>query len=123
MALLFTKICLDKSSSFIEMTLKGEISAKEMTEVYQKANAHAQIFNVSKLLINVADLQHDFDAIDIVIQMPKIADSLNDIQLARVVGYRGFMHDLFLQKAQRFGIFVENFDSYESAKDWLSKHH
>ena len=120
MSTLSTSITYDESTSLVMMTLRGVVSAEDVIKTYQRANTYAMNYKSTKLLIDVTELEHDFAAIDIVSLMPKVAHALHNIKLARVVSFNGYMHDLFLQKAKRFGITVENFDCFKTAKNWLS---
>ncbi len=120
MSTLSTSITYDESTSLVMMTLRGVVSAEDVIKTYQRANTYAMNYQSSKLLIDVTELEHDFAAIDIVALMPKVAHALHNIKLARVVSFNGYMHDLFLQKAKRFGITVENFECFKTAKIWLS---
>ena len=120
MSTLSTSITYDESTSLVMMTLRGVVSAEDVIKTYQRANTYAMNYKSSKLLIDVTELEHDFAAIDIVSLMPKVAHALHNIKLARVVSFNGYMHDLFLQKAKRFGITIENFDCFKTAKNWLS---
>lgn len=101
------------------MTLRGIASAQDVVDVYQIANGYAKTHNSSKILVDVSELEHRFAAIDIVNIMPKIAHYLTDLHIARVVGFEGYMHDLFLLKAKRFNVRAENFECFKSAKQWL----
>lgn len=120
MQTLSTSITYDESTSLVMMTLRGVVTADDVIKTYQRANRYAQNYKSSKLLIDVTELEHNFAAIDIVSLMPKVANALQNMKLARVVSFDGYMHDLFLQKAKRFGITVENFDCFKTAKHWLS---
>jgi hypothetical protein len=119
MSTLSTSIAYDETTSLVMMTLRGSASAQDVVEVYQIANGYAKTHNSSKVLVDVSDLEHKFAAIDIVNIMPKIAHNLKDLSIARVVGFEGYMHDLFLQKAKRFNVDAENFECFKSAKQWL----
>lgn len=119
MSTLSTSITYDETTSLVMMTLRGTASAQDVVDVYQIAYGYAKTHNSSKLLVDVSELEHRFAAIDIVNIMPKIAHHLRDISIARVVGFEGYMHDLFLQKAKRFNVQAENFECFKSAKQWL----
>ncbi|KAF7764507.1 hypothetical protein PCIT_b0527 [Pseudoalteromonas citrea] len=119
MSTLSTSITYDETTSLVMMTLRGTASAQDVVDVYQIANGYAKTHNSSKILVDVSDLEHRFAAIDIVNIMPKVAHYLRDISIARVVGFEGYMHDLFLQKAKRFNVDAENFECFKSAKQWL----
>lgn len=119
MSTLSTSITYDETTSLVMMTLRGTASAQDVVDVYQIANGYAKTHNSSKILVDVSNLEHRFAAIDIVNIMPKIAHCLRDLSIARVVGFEGYMHDLFLQKAKRFNVNAENFECFKSAKQWL----
>ncbi|TMO61014.1 hypothetical protein CWC18_12380 [Pseudoalteromonas aurantia] len=119
MSTLSTSITYDETTSLVMMTLRGTASAQDVVDVYQIANGYAKTHNSSKVLVDVSNLEHRFAAIDIVNIMPKIAHYLRDLSIARVVGFEGYMHDLFLQKAKRFNVNAENFECFKSAKQWL----
>ncbi|MFC3034787.1 hypothetical protein ACFOEE_19965 [Pseudoalteromonas fenneropenaei] len=114
-----TSITYDETTALVMMTLRGKITAQDVISVYKIANEYAKTHNCSKVLLDVVELEHKFAAIDIVDIMPKVAHYLNGMTVARVVGFRGYMHDLFLQKAKRFNITAENFDCFNQAKRWL----
>lgn len=121
MTTLSTSIAYDHSSSLILMTLRGSVCAQGVIETYKRAKEYSSNYESYKVLVDVTELKHDFAAIDLVTFMPQVAHALKDINLARVVSYDGYMHDLFLQKAKRFGVKVENFECFQTAKQWLSK--
>jgi hypothetical protein len=120
MSTLFTSITYDESTSLVMMTLRGTVSAEDVLKTYQRANSYATNYKCSKILIDVTELDYDLAVIDIAALMPEVASELQNIKLARVVNFSGYRHDLFLQKAKHFGITVENFDCFRSAKLWLS---
>ncbi|MFC0119514.1 hypothetical protein [Pseudoalteromonas xiamenensis] len=114
-----TSITYDETTKLVMMTLRGKISAQDVISVYKIANEYAKSHDCTKVLIDVIELEHQFAAIDIVNIMPSVAHYLNGLVVARVVGFKGFMHDLFLQKAKRFDVVAENFDCFKQAKQWL----
>ncbi|CCQ10978.1 hypothetical protein PALB_18520 [Pseudoalteromonas luteoviolacea B = ATCC 29581] len=115
-----TSITYDETTRLVMMTLRGKISAQDVISVYRIAHEYAKSHRCDKVLIDVVELEHQFAAIDIVQIMPSIAHYLKGLSVARVVGFKGFMHDLFMQKAQRFDIDAQNFDCFKQAKQWLS---
>ncbi|MCO7190502.1 hypothetical protein CWB99_00305 [Pseudoalteromonas rubra] len=121
MSTLSTSITYDETTTLIMMTLRGKAGVDDVVNAYKAANSYASKHQSSKLLVDVSELEHRFAAIDVVNVMPKVAHHVKNMKIARVVGIEGFMHDLFLQKVQRFGINAENFECFKSAKEWLSK--
>ncbi|MCG7534040.1 hypothetical protein [Pseudoalteromonas sp. OOF1S-7] len=121
MSTLSTSITYDETTTLIMMTLRGKAGVDDVVNAYRAANNYASKHQSSKLLVDVSELEHRFAAIDVVNIMPKVAHHVKNMKIARVVGIEGFMHDLFLQKVQRFGINAENFECFKSAKEWLSK--
>ncbi|MFK3861063.1 hypothetical protein [Pseudoalteromonas rhizosphaerae] len=114
-----TCITYDASTSLIMMTLRGTASAQDVMNFYQIAQQYVSIYGSNKLLVDVSELTHKFPASDLLTIMPAVSKWLSSCFIARVVSFDGFMHDLFLQKAQRFDIKAENFDCFNSAKNWL----
>jgi|TARA_R110001606_G_scaffold56537_4_gene137068 hypothetical protein len=101
------------------MTLRGTASAQDVMNFYQIAQQYVSIYGSNKLLVDVSELTHKFPASELLTIMPAVSQWLASCFIARVVSFDGFMHDLFLQKAQRFDIKAENFDCFNSAKNWL----
>ncbi|KZN39067.1 hypothetical protein [Pseudoalteromonas luteoviolacea] len=120
MSLLSTSITYDKSTSLIMMTVRGRAGVEDVLNAYKAVQKYAESHGSNKVLVDVSELEHRFAAIDIVNVMPKVAHYVSNMQIARVVGFEGYMHDLFLQKVKRFGIHAENFECFKSAKEWLS---
>lgn len=114
-----TCITYDASTSLIMMTLRGTASAQDVMNFYQIAQQYVSIYGSNKLLVDVSELTHKFPASDLLTIMPAVSKWLSSCFIARVVSFDGFMHDLFLQKAQCFDIKAENFDCFNSAKNWL----
>ncbi|MCQ8878668.1 hypothetical protein NQT69_11705 [Pseudoalteromonas shioyasakiensis] len=114
-----TCITFDASTSLIMMTLKGTASAQDVINFYQIAQQYGEMYSSNKLLVDVSELSHDFPASELLNIMPTISGWLKDYLIARIVSFDGFMHDLFLQKAKRFGIPAENFECFATAKSWL----
>ncbi|CAM3754668.1 MULTISPECIES: hypothetical protein [Pseudoalteromonas] len=114
-----TCITYDASTSLIMMTLRGTASAQDVINFYQIAQQYVSMYGSNKLLVDVSELTHKFPASDLITIMPAISNWLARCFVARVVSFDGFMHDLFLQKAKRFDIKAENFDCFNSAKNWL----
>ncbi|MBB1365765.1 hypothetical protein H5154_05095 [Pseudoalteromonas sp. SR44-5] len=119
MSNVFTCITYDASTSLIMMTLRGTASAQDVMNFYQIAQQYVSIYGSNKLLVDVSELTHKFPASELLTIMPAVSQWLASCFIARVVSFDGFMHDLFLQKAQRFDIKAENFDCFNSAKNWL----
>jgi hypothetical protein len=115
-----TSITYDETTHLVMMTLRGKISAQDVIGVYRIAHEYAKSHDCHKVLVDVVELEHQFAAIDIINIMPSVAHYLNGMLVARVVGFSGYMHDLFLQKAKRFDIKAENFDCFKQAKHWLT---
>ncbi|KZN46190.1 hypothetical protein L1077_09160 [Pseudoalteromonas luteoviolacea] len=120
MSALSTSITFDQTTSLILMTVRGKAGAEDVVNAYKAAKVYSEQHGSKKVLVDVSELEHKFAAIDIVNVMPKVAHYLTNMQIARVVGFEGYMHDLFLQKVKRFGIHAENFECFKSAKEWLS---
>lgn len=114
-----TCITYDVATSLIILTFKGTASAQDVINFYDVARLYANTYGSKKLLIDVRGLTHDFPATDLLTIMPILSRWLSPFYIARVVGFNGFMHDLFLQKAQRCKIRAENFETQYSAKRWL----
>ncbi|MEI5637521.1 MULTISPECIES: hypothetical protein [unclassified Pseudoalteromonas] len=116
-----TSVTFDKCNDLIMMKVRGIASAKDVVESYQRAHSYANKHKSKNILVDVSELEHRFAAIDIINIMPKVAHYIGDMNIARVVGFEGYMHDLFLQKIKRFDINAENFECFKSAREWLSR--
>ena len=116
-----TSVTFDECNDLIMMKIRGIANANDVVSAYEKANLYAKKHNSSKVLVDVSELEHRFAAIDIVNIMPKVAHNFGNLHIARVVGFEGYMHDLFLQKIKRFNISAENFECFKSAREWLSR--
>jgi len=114
-------ITYDASTSLIMMTLRGRATAQDVINFYQLAQQYSTIYSSNKILVDVSELVHDFPASDLITVMPVIASWLKTCTVARIVGFDGFMHDLFVQKAKRFQINAENFECFHKAKLWLQE--
>ncbi|WP_419148090.1 hypothetical protein [Pseudoalteromonas 'SMAR'] len=116
-----TSVTFDKCNDLIMMKVRGIASAKDVVESYQRAHCYANKHKSKNILVDVSELEHRFAAIDIINIMPKVAHYIGDMNIARVVGFEGYMHDLFLQKIKRFDVNAENFECFKSAREWLSR--
>ncbi|WP_440056694.1 hypothetical protein ACSLBF_17585 (plasmid) [Pseudoalteromonas sp. T1lg65] len=119
---LSTSITYDHLNDLIMMKVRGVANANDVIAAYEKANLYAKKHNSSRILLDVSELEHRFAAIDIVNLMPQVVHYIRDLSVARVVGIKGYMHDLFLQKVKRFDVNAENFECFKTAREWLSKH-
>ncbi|WP_404344178.1 hypothetical protein [Pseudoalteromonas mariniglutinosa] len=114
-----TCITYDASTSLILVTLKGTASAQDVINFYKIAQHYSVLYNSNRILVDVSQVTHQFPATDLLNIMPTIASWLKQTAIARVVSFDGFMNDLFVQKAKRFNLNTENFESVQTAKNWL----
>ncbi|AXV67171.1 hypothetical protein D0907_17775 (plasmid) [Pseudoalteromonas lipolytica] len=114
-----TCITYDASTSLVMMTLRGMASAQDVINFYQIAHQYSLLYGSDKILVDVSELTHNFEPADLFTIMPVVANTLKRAVIAIVVSFDGFMHDLFVQKAKRYNVHAENFECFQTAKNWL----
>ncbi len=115
-------ISYDASTELVMVTLRGIAVAQDVIRSLDAIAGFVEQYSASKVLIDATEFEHGYPAIEIIDVVSHAAKRLSDLIVARVVNCRGYMDDLLLQKARRFQINAQNFESFCSAKQWLLSH-
>jgi len=120
MSKLITNLSYDGSENLVMVKLFGAANVGDIVNIYKKITTFAKINSSHKLLVDVVELEHQYPAIEVINLVVQIEEILKGFKVARIIGFKGFHHDLVLQKAKRFNVHAENFNCCKTAKDWLN---
>jgi len=120
MSKIITNLSYDACENLVMVKLFGAANVDDVVKIYKNITEFAKLNHTNKLLVDVIDLEHTYPAIDVINLIVQIETLLKGFKLARIIGFKGFHHDLVLQKAKRFNVFAENFDCSKKAKLWLN---
>jgi len=120
MSKLITNLSYDEAENLVMVKLFGKANVVDVVNIYKKITQFAAQNSSHKLLVDVVELEHQYPAIEVINLVVQIEALLKGFKVARIIGFRGFHHDLVLQKAKRFNVYAENFDCSKKAKHWLN---
>jgi len=120
MSKLITNLSYDDSENLVMVKLFGAANVEDVVNIYKRITEFAKFNSTDKLLVDVIELEHQYPAIEVINLVVQIESILKGFKVARIIGFKGFHHDLVLQKAKRFNVHAENFDCSKKAKHWLN---
>ena len=120
MSNLITNLSYDASENLVMVKLFSTANVEDVVSIYKKITEYVKLNATNKLLVDVIELEHKYPAIEVINLVVQITSILQVFKVASIIGFKGFNHDLVLQKAKRLNVYAENFDCSKKAKHWLN---
>lgn len=110
----------DEAQGLVQAVFRGKALPEDVVAAYQSIEEVANRHQCDKLLVDVRQLDLDYDGAAIMAIMHSLKRMLSQFRIARVVNMAQYKQDLIEGIAASAGYRLKNFSDEQDARTWLT---